>query len=569
MPEPVVGGVRKRRAVAAAVALVTAFSLLGVSCASTTPNTATPDGGSLKLNEKDTELEPDDPPVKGGHLVVAVAAETNGWNPSVNQWADAGSLVGPSMIEPLIVIDPEGEAMPWLLEKWEPVIDQADPTKSYRQWDLTLKPGIKFHNGKDLDAEALKQSIEFIYQNGLTKIALQEKYDHVEKTGPLSVRVFLTVQWAQYPAAMNNIYAMAPDMMNSEDKGVVNPIGTGPFVFDEWKQGDFLRAKRNPNYWRKDSRGNQLPYLDSIEFRPIIDDASRAKALKSGDIEIAQTTQASMATDLEADFHVLRDYTSERTFIMLNTAVGEQNAGNPFTNIHARKALAYATDREAIAADIDERVETTTQGYRSGSKWSLEGDTGYPEFNTEKALEEVEAFKKDTGLSEIKFRLTGLTNPDDQRVMQQLQAQWKSVGINVELEPVDQTKYISLIALGFYQAGWFRWYGYPNPDSNYVYNAKETNHAIGGISINFTHYSSDTMEKNLHITRENIDFETRKKANDAVVRETNEAAINIWLYDTPHAIIATKRVRGLNRFILHPFGNFTPKPWWSEVWLQS
>jgi peptide/nickel transport system substrate-binding protein len=565
MPEPVIGAERKRRVVAAAIAMFTAFSLLGVSCSSNNaPSNATPEGGTLKVNEANTDLEPDDPPVKGGKLIVAVAAESNGWNPSVNQWADAGSLEGPSMIEPMVVVDGNGEALPWLLDKWEPVAGS-----DFKQWDLTLHPDIKFHNGKPLDSKALKQSIDFIYQNGLTKIALESKYDKVEITGDLSVRVFLKVKWAQYPAAMNNIYAMAPEMLNREDKGVVAPIGTGPFVFDEWKQGDFLRANRNPNYWRKDSRGNQLPYLDSIEFRPIIDDSSRAKALKSGDIEMAQTTQASMASDLESDFHVLRDYTSERTFIMLNTLEGEQNKGNPFTNIHARKAMQYATDREAIAADIDPRVITTTQGYREGSKWHVEGDTGYPDYDVEKAKQEVELFKKDTGKSELSFELTGLSNPDDNRIMQQLQAQWKQAGITANLAPVDQTKYISLIALGLYQAGWFRWYGYPNPDNNYVYNSKETNNPIGGISINFTHYSSETMETNLHTTRENLDFDVRKKSNDAVVKETNEAAINIWLYDTPYALIATKRVRGLNRFIQFPFGNFTPKPWWGEVWLQS
>jgi ABC-type transport system substrate-binding protein len=566
MPEPTTGARRKRRGVAAGFALLIAISVLGVSCSSSNTNEgANPSGGSLKLNEKDTPLEADDNPIKGGKLVVGVTAESNGWNPSVNQWADAGSLEGPAIIEPLIIIDPNGEAMPYLLDKWAPV-----EGSNFSKWDLTLKPGIKFHNGEDLNGKTLKESIDFIYQNGLTKIALETKYDHVEVTGDLSVRVFLRVPWAQYPAAMNNIYAMAHEMLAREDKGTVHPIGTGAFVFDEWKQGEYLRANKNPNYWRKDAKGNQLPYLDSIEFRPIIDDSSRAKALKSGDIEVAQTTQASMATDLESEYTVLRDYTSERTFIMLNTAVGEQNAGNPFTNIHARKALAYATDRETIAAGIDERVETTTQGYRPDSKWGLPNDqTGYYEYNVEKAKEEVELFKQDTKKSELTFSLTGLSNPDDQRVMQQLQEQWKQAGITANLDPVDQTKYISLIALGYYQAGWFRWYGYPNPDSNYVYNAKEDSNPIGGISINFTHYSSDKMEKNLHITRENLDFETRKKANDEVIKETNEAAINIWLYDTPYAIITTKRVRGLNSFRIHPFGNFTPKPWWGEVWIAS
>jgi peptide/nickel transport system substrate-binding protein len=151
--------------------------------------------------------------------------------------------------------------------------------------------------------------------------------------------------------------------------------------------------------------------------------------------------------------------------------------------------------------------------------------------------------------------------------MQQLQSQWKDAGITANIDSVDQTKYISLIALGDYQAGWFRWYGYPNPDNNYVFNASEDSH-IGGISINFTHYTSPELDKNLHAVRENTDFATRKAANDKVIQEVNDQAINIWLFDTPYAIVANKKVRGLNSFRKYPFGNFLSKAWWGEVWIQ-
>jgi ABC-type transport system substrate-binding protein len=130
-------------------------------------------------------------------------------------------------------------------------------------------------------------------------------------------------------------------------------------------------------------------------------------------------------------------------------------------------------------------------------------------------------------------------------------------------------KYITTIALGLYQAGWFRWYGYLNPDSNYVYNAAEDISPIGALCINFTHFTSPTMQQNLEAGRATDDFAKRKEYNDAVVKETNEQALNVWMFDTPYSVIANKKVKGLNGFRQNPFGNFSPKPWIAETWIEK
>jgi hypothetical protein len=139
----------------------------------------------------------------------------------------------------------------------------------------------------------------------------------------------------------------------------------------------------------------------------------------------------------------------------------------------------------------------------------------------------------------------------------------------MSIDSIDQVKYISNLILGGWNAAYMRWYGNPNPDGNFGYHYSKNVAPIGQLSVNFTHYSSPTMDQNLLVERQNPDFDARKAANDAVIREANQNAINIWLFDTPYAIITSKTVRGLNSFRTHPFGNFTPKPWWGEVWMQQ
>jgi hypothetical protein len=195
---------------AGAVAL--ALVVLAGACGGSGSN-AGGDSGNKPSGTFGNPLEQEGEPQRGGKLIVAVPAETNGWNPIVNQWPDAGSLVGSSFLEPLTILDPQGVPQPWLAEKWS---SNAD----FTQWEVTIRPNVKFHDGEPLDSAAVKKNIDAMYQGGLTKVALESQYDHVEVTGPLSVKVFLKHPWSQWPASGQNIWMMAPKMLDRPDQGV-------------------------------------------------------------------------------------------------------------------------------------------------------------------------------------------------------------------------------------------------------------------------------------------------------------------------------------------------------------
>jgi len=557
---------RRRRVAVATIAAASTMALVLGACGTGT-NSA--DGG-IAPGSIPNELEAEETPQAGGKLVIAVPAETNGWNPSINQWAEAGTMVGSSVIEPLVILDKDGNPEMFLAESVTPV-EGTD----FKEWDVTVKPHIVFHDETPLDAEAVKLSLDATFTTGLTQIAMAPMYNRVEVTGPLSVRVFLQKTWAQYPQALAGAgWMLAPSMINHvndegvKDGGVLEPVGTGPFEFQQWRQNDLFRATKFDRYWRKSPTGAQLPYLDEIEFRPIIDDDAKERALGTNDVDVAYATSAQVAERISPDYTTIRDYTSERTFVMLNTGENDTNSPNPFGNVHARRAVAYATDREQIADLVGTGVQITTQGYRPDSKWHVpEDETGYYQYDPAKAKEEIELYKAATGASSLAFTLSGLPSLETTSLMQALQQQWKDSGIEAEIEQVDQVKYISTIALGNFQAAWFRWYGYPDPDANYVYNAFDT--AQGPVYINFTQYTTPEMQANLEAGRATNDFATRKAANDKVIREVNENALNIWLFDTPHSLIANSQVRGLNDFRTRPFGNFLPKPYWGDVWVKA
>jgi peptide/nickel transport system substrate-binding protein len=543
---------------------VLAVGLAGCSGSLSQPTSqALAAGGSTTSVSTTPPLEPDDPPRRGGKLVVAVPADVNGWNPNINQWTDGGTMMGPSMFEPLVLLNADGEAEPYLAESW-------DHNEDYTQWTITVRDGVRFHNGQVLDARTLKRNLDAKFQTGLAKIGLGPLYDHVDISGPRSVVVHLRTEWAQYPSSLSSTYMLAPAMLDREDQGTVFPVGTGPFRYVDWQPGKWLKVIRWDGYWRRDRNGGALPHLNELEFRLGLTEDARQQELTSGDLDMALTSDPVTARSLNGGFTVLRDYTSERTLLILQTEEGADNRDNPFTNVHARRALFRATDNHALARVVGEDVQVTNQAYRADSKWGLpESETGFLGYDPGEARKEIDVFKRETGRPGIRFTLKSITEPRLMAVLQRAQAQWREVGIESSIEAMDQVPYSIIVPLGKFQAAYYRGYAYTNPDQNYTFHTAENVHPVGELSINFTHYRSTSLEKNLHTQRENTDFGVRKAANSAIVRELNEQAINLWLFDTPWAIVAGKRVRGLNDFRTHPFGNFTAKPWWGDVWLTT
>src|SRR5690606_6752469 len=105
---------------------------------------------------------------------------------------------------------------------------------------------------------------------------------------------------------------MAQAQLDDERTCAENLIGTGPFVFEEWVPNQRFVAEKNPDYWATDADGNQLPYLDEIEYRPIVEVAQRQNALESGEINAMHTSDPRTVAELRdlADAGEINTYES-------------------------------------------------------------------------------------------------------------------------------------------------------------------------------------------------------------------------------------------------------------------
>jgi ABC-type transport system substrate-binding protein len=534
------------------VVATTAIALVLASCSSSAVTSQSPNGSTP------TATEP--PAVDGGQLVLAVPAETSGWNPTTNEWASYSALVGSTMLEPLAMTDSQGNAQPWLATSFT-------PNAAFDVWTLKLRPQVTFHDGSAFDATAVKINLEAAAKAPVSSMAVGNTFKQIKVVDPLTVEIDLNAPWASFPnsyLAGQSAVMMAPSALAADDAGSKHPIGTGPFQFDSWQPDTKLKVTKNKHYWRAG-----LPHLDAIEFRVITDSNTANQALKAGDVDSFETTSADIANNADPSLSIAKDWSTEPSMLITNTVAKIGDQPNPLANAHARRALALATDRKALAADMGDGVQSPTAPFAPESQWGRPEDQNhYPDFDLDQAKQEVAAYEKDTGQSSLSLTISSGADPTTVKTMQQVQAMWTTAGIDVALESIENSSLISKVIVGKYQVAFFSFYTSPDPDQDRYFWSSDTAKGYGTLSINFTQYTTPQIDKDLGVIRTNPDFGARKAAYNDVVDQINAAATNIWMYWTPYSVISSARVHGMQGAGTQHIANFQPKSFLADVWIQ-
>ena len=214
-------------------------------------------------------------------------------------------------------------------------------------YTIKLKKGIKFHDGTEFKADAVKVNLDRatnpdnrlkrygLYNNNIAKTEVVDDYTaRITLKTPFSA--FIN-QLAHPSTVMISPAALAK--YGSKDIAF-HPVGTGPFKFVEWKQPDYLKVVKNEHYWQKG-----LPKVDSITWKPVIDSNSRAAVMQTGEAQFTYPLPYEQAEVLKAKADL--DVVSAPSIIMRYLSMNTQQ--KPFDNPKVRQAIAYAINKDAIA----------------------------------------------------------------------------------------------------------------------------------------------------------------------------------------------------------------------------
>ncbi|MEZ5207828.1 MAG: ABC transporter substrate-binding protein [Acidimicrobiales bacterium] len=527
---------RRRRAVGpVAGAVLATVALLGAACSSSSTSSGSGDTPGTVEAGTDVTLAADGPPRAGGSLTFGMSGETDGYNPTQNRWAGDGTTVGLTLFDPLAAYAADGSAVPYLAESFTPHDD-------FTQWTIQLRDGVTFHDGTPLRAEAVKRTMDGLRASPLTGPALAP-IESVKVTDDLTLVVTAFEPWAAYPVNLTGQAGVvaAPSQLDDPD-GARAPVGTGPFRFVSWENDKELVVERNPDYWRTDTDGNALPYLDQIVFRPIPEDSQRVAGLQTGEIDMTWSATASTVRqlrDLAAAGEIQlveQEGQTEVAFVMLNLGAP------PFDDPRARLALAQATDADSYASVLAEGITNPARTlFRPGTRFH--SDVEIPGYDPDAARATLAEYEADKG--PLAFTLKVQSTPGGRAQGEFLQQLWQQVGMEVTVEQAEATAFLGETVVGDFEAVTWGQFGSPDPDYEQVWWRSSSSKPVGELSLNFPRHADPATDDALDRARATDDLDARIAAYADVQRRFAEDLPYIYLDFTQPAIAAGNDVRGI------------------------
>jgi len=470
-------------------------------------------------------------PKTGGSVTFGIDTEESGFNPSTARWDEGGFLYGRTVFDPIAIVNAAGGVEPYLAQS----ITSND---DFTQFTITLRPGIYFHDGTPLDANALHLNIEKQATSALTGPAFATNIQGATVSGPMSVTLTMKSSWAPFPyylAQAQTGYVAAPSMLNAPNGGTSNPVGTGPFIFEDWVPNSHMTAKRNPKYWRKG-----YPYLDSITYKPIIDFSSRADALETGEVDMIHSNAPDTLLQFRGDRkwsyydnsgQVLGQPTVQ--CVQLNTTAA------PLNNKTVRQAMAKAINRTQYAKVIDKGVDAPMSGlFLPGSEYYT--STAYPSYDPSGAAKLIKQVQQQTG-KQVSFNLNSTSDPDTLRAAQFLQQAWQQAGMKVNINIIAQSTIINDALAGTYQATLWRQFGAVDPDLNYVWWTSQL--ASGPLALNMARNVDPRIQASLVSGRGTDEHATRIKDYQNVNKYLAQDIPYLWLARDTWCVVANPKVQ--------------------------
>lgn len=436
--------------------------------------------GGMLLDEL-VDASPAGAVTRGGTLNVGIISQQNQpFNPAWANMDTSGFMIGRCIYDPLCVTSANAkEVYPYLAKS-------VTSDKTYKNWTITARPGVTFHDGTPCNGDAIYANMVENYNSSLTGPAISgvlaaggvtKAFSHTP--GSDTVVVHTRYKWTTFPytlAEQQIGFIAAPSTLGSGYTG--KPIGTGPFMASApvGKTNTFTLTK-NPSYWQAG-----FPYLGAVTFNVIVDSPTRLTELQEGTIDLAIMTDAPSVKamkSLGSGFNVLADYPGNPVYSPSTNCIMLNCSKPPFNNQNLRLGCAYAIDTTTYVSVVDGGFSTPTNGlYLKGSPYY--NNPKYPVYDVKTAKSYIS--KVPSG--DRSFTLTYVTG--DQTILDAaefIQSELSVVGVTASLNGVTQGTLINDAIFGTYQALTWADFGGVCPDTNYPWFSTKTGNVL--YNLNF------------------------------------------------------------------------------------
>jgi peptide/nickel transport system substrate-binding protein len=456
-------------------------------------------GGSLPAFAQET-------PKSGGALTVAMQNDAKSLDPTFQiNFSERQPLY--MIYNTLVGLAPDFTIIPELAEKWEVSADGKVLT-------LHLRGGVKFHDGSPFDAKAAKWNLDRRLDEKVKSPSRPQLLDIIGSVDTPNETTVVINMKSPSPSLLGMLAQREGFMISPQaaekygaDLGQ-NPVGTGPFIFKSWQQGQKIVVEKNPNYWEPGK-----PYLDRVTFMLISNAAVSVPRLLTGEVDFVGALSPLDIRTLGQAQNLTLSPSPGRRWLALQMRVDRP----PFDNLKLRQAMAHAIDRQRMIDIITGGKAKLADGFTPPGLWWFDADLKSYPYDPAKA----KALVAEIGsLASAELSLATQPVPIYQQVSQLAQEQMKAVGLNVKIVPASVSDWYPQLIQGAINFLPIRWTQRPDPDGlfTYLFDSKS--------SGNTSHYSNPEVDKLL--------AEARALSDNTARVPLYKKAQELMTYDLPY-----------------------------------
>ncbi len=460
-------------------------------------------------------------------LRIGIAEDPDILDPSIGR-TYVGRIVFSAFCDKLFDIDEKLNIVPQLALSHETSADGKEMT-------IKLRPGVKFHDGEPLDAEAAKFSIErhMTLPTSFRKSELAS-VDHVEVVDPLTIKLVLKTPYSPLIAQLTDRSGMMVSPKAAKeagDKFGLHPVCAGPYKFVERVQQDRIVFEKFADYWNKDNI-----HIDRVVFLPIVDATVRLANLKSGGLDLIERVLATDIKDVRADSRLVLSTAPELGYLGLTVNIGNDKSKGPLSqSAKVRQALDLSIDREALNQVV------FNGEFTPGNQWVSPTHPYY-----QKAFP---VHGRDIAKAKALLKEAGVTLPvtvdymipkgaENEAVAQVVQSMAAEAGFDIKIRAVEFATTFKQAQAGEFQIFQINWSGRIDPDGNsYIFMRSKAPQNDGG-------YANPEADKLMEDGRATSNVEERKAIYAKLAKVLLDDLPIIYIYHRTLLIAHTTKLQG-------------------------
>ncbi len=447
-------------------------------------------------------------------ITLAMALEPPGLDPTAGAASAIAEITQYNIYETLTKINPDGTVSPLLAESWEVSPD-------LRTYTFRLRKGVKFQNGEAFNAQTAKFSF---VRAGAEKSTNKDKrtFATMETVQAVDDHTLVIVNKELDPDFLFLMGQATAIMVEpkSADTNATKPVGTGPYVLDNWVKGSSVSLKKWDGY-----RNPAAIKLRRATFRFISDPAAQVAALLAGDVDAFPRVTPRSVPQFKDNprFQVQVSGSRAKTILAIN------NKKKPLDDVRVRRAIAAAIDRKAVIQGAGDGYGAPIGSHYVPGAFGYVDTTGINPYNPDKAR----ALLKEAGVTNLELTITLPPPPYARQGGEVIASMLSKVGINAKLQNVEWAQWLSGV------------YGNKNYDLTIISHVEPFDLGNFAKPDYYWNYQSTKFNDLYSKYKNSPRAQERTKLLGDIQKLLAEDCVHAFLYQPQWVTVANKGVRGL------------------------